>query len=189
MSKLRNFGTTAEEKSSSESSSETAIQSGTQTSPTSSSSLRFSTNNEARVEENQGRKKPGRTYEEIAAEVIREMRETEAREEEKSKEKHEAEEPLRVPAEEANKAPQEDPIREILDLTETDEEGVAASDEWRNQMEDTVNLLIAENAEQNGILKAQREQMTKMVDLVDRVISWMDRETQSSTNPHQRSQQ
>lgn len=74
-----------------------------------------------------------------------------------------------------NEDPHEGLIVEILDLTRTDDEVDAEEDDWRRKMEETVDTLVAEMAK-------QRKKVTRLVDLVGRVVSWMYRETQSFNN-------
>lgn len=80
-------------------------------------------------------------------------------------------EPSQLYARVNNENPHEGLIREMIDLTGTNDEVDAEEDEWKKNLEETVDVLMAEVVE-------QREQTTRLVKLMERVVSWMDRETQ-----------
>lgn len=155
-------------------------------SPASSSSLRFSSEDDEGESDGAptGRKR-GSTYDEIMDDVIRDMQQ--------AKEGGEGQGPTGMtggPSQQAprvnNENPYEGLMQEMIDLTGADDE----EDEWKRNIEEKVDdleakvdTMVSEVDALVAEMTEQHAQTTKLVNLVKRMVSWMDRDTQSSNHP------
>lgn len=129
-------------------------------------------------------RKWGKSFEEIADEVICDMHQAEEEEEGQRSMGVTEEGGTSQPVPRVNNEnPYKGFMQEMNDLTRTDHEVDAEEDEWRKNMEEKVDAMVAKVDALVMEMAEQHAQTTRLVNLVERVVSWMDRETQSSNHP------